>query len=324
MQRILSRGEIESLDHTAIARVRLPQPGAVFQDRANRLRQLAAGHPLLGYLELMARVADAQHALRDSLTPPGASPEQIERAQAYGLPTMQATAWPRDPRWRDVLDALLEHLLADPALPAEAAETCHRLRALAEQDPAALERLADVLTAESDVGVDALAAPFVMAALQVYWTALASRFDAAQLPVTSPPEVCPVCASAPVASIVRVGGQYDGYRYLCCPLCATEWHRVRVTCSHCGDNEKIVYHSVESRDAPPTDDARETRDRAGAVRAESCDHCGTYRKIFYQEKDLYVDPVADDLASLALDILMGEAGYQRASGNPLLWHGEEV
>ena len=60
-----------------------------------------------------------------------------------------------------------------------------------------------------------------------------------------------------------------------------------------------------------------------ATLIESCDHCHTYRKIFYQEKDLYVEPVADDLASLALDVLMGEAGYSRASGNPLLWHGAE-
>ena len=30
----------------------------------------------------------------------------------------------------------------------------------------------------------------------------------------------------------------------------------------------------------------------------------------------------DDLASLMLDLLVGEAGYQRASGNPLLWLGK--
>ena len=56
-----------------------------------------------------------------------------------------------------------------------------------------------------------------------------------------------------------------------------------------------------------------------AIKAESCDACHSYRKIFYQEKDLEVDAVADDLASLTLDVLMGEAGYVRASANPLLW-----
>ncbi len=32
-----------------------------------------------------------------------------------------------------------------------------------------------------------------------------------------------------------------------------------------------------------------------------------------------VEPVADDLVGLALELLMSEAGYHRASGNPLLW-----
>jgi FdhE protein len=56
-----------------------------------------------------------------------------------------------------------------------------------------------------------------------------------------------------------------------------------------------------------------------AVKAESCDECQTYRKIGYQEKDYEFEPLADDLASLTLDLLMNEAGYQRSSPNPLLW-----
>jgi FdhE protein len=85
-----------------------------------------------------------------------------------------------------------------------------------------------------------------------------------------------------------------------------EWHLVRVTCSHCESTKSVAYHAIE--DGPE------------GIKAESCDNCHTYRKIFYQEKQLGLDPVADDLASLALDVLMGEEGYSRASGNPLLWH----
>lgn len=85
---------------------------------------------------------------------------------------------------------------------------------------------------------------------------------------------------------------------------------VRVTCSHCEDTKEIAYHSIDGG--------------SEAIRAESCDHCHGYRKIFYQEKDLYVEPVADDLASVALDVLMGEAGYMRANGNPLLWQSTEA
>jgi len=109
----------------------------------------------------------------------------------------------------------------------------------------------------------------------------------------------------PVASVVRVDKRSQGYRYLHCALCATEWHLVRVTCSHCQSTEGIAQHSIEG--GPE------------AIRAESCEQCHTYRKILYQEQDVGVEPVADDLASLALDLLMGEAGYHRGSTNPLLW-----
>ena len=41
------------------------------------------------------------------------------------------------------------------------------------------------------------------------------------------------------------------------------------------------------------------------------------------EKNRAVDPIADDLASLALDILLDEAGYQRSGPNLLLFPGAQ-
>ena len=61
-----------------------------------------------------------------------------------------------------------------------------------------------------------------------------------------------------------------------------------------------------------------------AIKAEACPSCHSYRKIFYQEKDLNVDPIADDLATLQLDILMADEGLERSSGNPFLWQAAEV
>jgi FdhE protein len=55
------------------------------------------------------------------------------------------------------------------------------------------------------------------------------------------------------------------------------------------------------------------------AKAESCDECGTYRKIFYQSRQLEVEPFADDLATLALDLLMNDAGYLRPVPHPWLW-----
>lgn len=309
LQRILPRGEIEALDHNTIPRIQLPARESVFATRAARLRQLAVDSPVADYLLLMARLVDAQqNALRGCNAPP-ASEDRIALAQAHGMPPLQAVGWPRDPLWRDILRQLVDEVAGGQDLPAEALEVCAALRRALDEDTESLEDLAEAVLSEQHRGVDGAAAPFVMAALQVYWTDLASRFDEKQLPVASPFGVCPVCASLPVASVVRVGGQFEGYRYLCCSLCATQWHMVRVKCSHCEDVESVAYQAIEGR--------------TPAIKAETCDRCHTYRKIFYQDKDLHVEPVADDLASLMLDVLVGEAGYSRASGNPLLWHGAE-
>jgi FdhE protein len=59
----------------------------------------------------------------------------------------------------------------------------------------------------------------------------------------------------------------------------------------------------------------------GVVKAETCRSCRTYAKLLYEAKDTQVDPVADDLASLALDVLVGEAGWSRHAPNPLLLMG---
>jgi FdhE protein len=185
---------------------------------------------------------------------------------------------------------------------------CERIIAAPDAD---LDAQADRLIAGRAEGVDGQAAPFVMAALQVYWSAMANTLrvtDVAQLDV---PTVCPVCGSLPVASVVRSDKRSpQGYRYLHCGLCETEWHMVRITCSHCLTTEGITYNAIEGG--------------SEAVRAETCGKCHTYRKILYQEKDTGVEPVADDLASLSLDLLMTEDGFHRGSGNPLLWQTSET
>ena len=216
------------------------------------------------------------------------------------MPPLQAVGWPRDPLWRAILARLVDEVARTPGTPAEAAEVCAALRRAVDEDPEALEDLAEAVLAEQDHGVDGAAAPFVMAALRVYWTSLASRFDEKQLPVTSPFGVCPVCASLPVASIVRVGGQFEGYRYLCCSLCSTQWHMVRVKCSHCGrgigglSGHRRPLRGHQGGDLRPLPQLSQD---------------------LLPGQDLHVEPVADDLASLMLDVLVGEAGYARAS-NP--------
>jgi FdhE protein len=305
MQRILEPGQIEA-SAQRIPRIRLPSVHGPFDARARRLRQLAqpegCGRAIAEYLELTAAIAEAQARALPGFPAAPPSADAIARARLHRMPVIHATGWARGPAWRELALSLLTSVAAAPAASSGVREIDRRVRGLSVNE---LEAQADALLAARTSEIDLAAAPFLMAALQVQWVALARLLEPGDVAALEVPGVCPACGTLPVASVVRVDGQSQGYRYLHCALCATEWHLVRVTCSQCQNTENIGYHSIAGGSA--------------AIRAESCDRCHTYRKILYQEKDADVEPVADDLASLALDLLMAEAGYHRGSGNPLLW-----
>lgn len=301
-QRILDPEQIQTLDPSAIPRIRLPERLAFFTARAARLRRLADANPIGGYVRLMAALVDAQQQALDASNVPLPSRESVMNAQRHSMPIVPALSGERDPQWRGVLRDLANRVEAAGAVAPALANVLDALRAMSD---AQLDAQADAILAQRYAEVAPATAPFVMAALQVVWTDLASRLDPRDVPYVDAPGACPVCGSPPVASIVRVGGAYQGYRYAQCGLCGTEAHVVRVKCTNCDSTKGIAYHGIEGGSA--------------ALKAESCDECHTYRKIGYQDKDFDVEPLADDLASLTLDLLMGDAGYRRASPNPLLW-----
>jgi FdhE protein len=332
VQRLLEPGEIEALDHTAIPRLLLPEARSLFTARATRLRQLAdnqikgipVGETMSGYLKMMAALVDAQAAVIRSLPPETfALPDAagIELAIDHHMPPLPVSGQ-RPATWRRVFDAILNELDPLAASQPQLAAVLEELRSL---DSAQLEGCADAVLAELTEGVHPLHAPFVAAALQVMWTMRASQLDAPRVQPLVTNTLCPVCGAHPVASVIRIGGQSQGYRYLHCACCASEWHMVRVKCSCCESTSQIAYQSIEPEDGTPepTEPVNKANDPSKVARAETCEDCHTYRKIFNQEHDLFVEPLADDLASLALDLLVGEAGYSRASGNPLLWFNAE-
>lgn len=336
VQRLLEPGEIEALDHTAIPRLLLPQSRSLFAARATRLRQLAnneikgipVGDTLRGYLLLMAALADAQAAVALALPADGIAlpaADAITRALDHNMPPLPVNG-ERPAAWRGVFASLLDQLdtlaVSQPQLTAVLGE----LRAM---DEAQLEGCADAVLQQFGEGINPLQAPFIAAALQVVWTAQASQLDGARVQPLVTGTLCPVCGSHPVASVIRIGGQSQGYRYLQCGICASEWHMVRVKCSCCEKNGKIAYQSLTAAgdngaaELEASVPINKANDPSKVARAETCDDCHTYRKIFNQEHDYNVEPLADDLASLMLDVLVAEAGYARASGNPLLWFSAE-
>ena len=283
-----------------------PASPYVFAERAERLAELAAGHPLEGYLRFAASLSIAQHRLLAAL-PELAVPDEVTLAHCleHGLPPLSVDGLRRDPLRREALTRLID-LLDRTALPAAASAVIDRLLALS---PEKLESAAAHLLAGAYAEVDPAEAPFVAAALQVCWVKMGLRLSAA---ATGAAQIglCPVCGSRPVASVVRIGGAQQGLRYLVCSLCCSEWHMVRVKCSACGSTKGISYYGVEGA--------------GDAIKAECCDQCKAYLKIFYLEKNTGLVPAADDLASLALDMLVDKAGYHRLGPNLLFAPGRSA
>ncbi len=278
----------------------LPVATSVFADRAERFSALANNHRLADWLHFLGQLTRAQHEALQSLPElPPIPVAALEQARQHHMPPLNATAAERPAVWRDVLRQLIAALL--PHAPESSVPL---LTALAAADDIRLESLADGLLHNEPDPAAAGELPLVAAALQVVFTARAAQLDATQLQKLDTHGVCPCCGSLPVASLVRLAPSVNNLRYLHCTLCNTEWNVPRATCAACGGDKGLAQQQIEGSN--------------GAIRAETCDSCKSYLKIAYQEKDPRIDPVADDLATLALDLLVDEAGYGRSGPNLLL------
>lgn len=283
----------------------LADPARRFAATAQRLEQLVYQHPLEAWLRFMATLANAQHTVATMLAPAATlDPSTVTQAVDARLPPLAADGHRRDASWSDGLALLLE-LVDDGELPVAAQDAMEQLRT---SDAAALERLADQFLRGGLAVADAAAAVYVAAALQVYFTCSAARLNAEDLRLLEERQLCPCCGSPSVAGLITATGVTPGTRYLYCSLCSTAWNHVRAVCITCGGTRHLSLQAIEGD--------------PGVVKAETCGECHTYAKLLYQLQDTQVDPYADDLASLGLDLLVTEAGFARHAPNPLLLMGD--
>ena len=279
--------------------VRLPDPATVFAARGARFKVLAANHDLKAYLLFLADLSEAQHRVQ-AVVPEPRLPEQesIARAREFGMPAL-------DPAIAvdAVVDATLDELLSIASvidMPSAAASARARIASASGLVRAAMIR--SVL--EVSVPVEAFAEhAFVAAALQVHFSRLAGRLPPKGL-VPVGDGACPACGSPPTASMVVGWLGAHGARYCGCSLCGTLWNYVRIKCTLCASTKGISYREVEGG--------------PGIVKAETCSECRGYVKILQQDKDPAADIIADDVASLGLDLLMRDAGFRRGGVNPFL------
>ena len=280
--------------------VRLPDPTNLFAARARRCLALAEGSELGEILRFFAALAVCQHRLQADLPEPDMpSGDALARARAHAMPPLDRNRMPIG----GALEATLARLLA-AAIEIDMPPAAR----------AALDRVADADAAGRAVMVRAALAQaipaeafaehvYVAAALQVHLARQAARLEAATL-VPVGDGVCPVCGGAPVASVIAGWRGAQNARFCVCSLCASWWHTVRIKCVLCGSTKGIAYQELAGD--------------AGVVKAETCESCHGYVKILHQQTDPALDPVADDVATLGLDLLLRENGYRRGAVNMFL------
>ena len=311
IQKILQPGEIG--EHQPFPHVVLPTNPEQFAHRAQRFRQLAQGHAMGKLLEVMAELAQAQHATYQARQADPLPATHLAQSREHGMPALSYQE-ERSPDWQTDLEHLITVLKngAEPILQ----DAADKLSAF---DAQGREAIADAIfgggIAGDDTDTHAMVSPLVGAALQVWWTRQAASMKSDDVGLIGSSTVCPVCASRPIASVIEVGADQSNLRYLNCSLCSTQWHMVRVTCSACESTKHISYLSLNGveADGPST--------RIAFARAEACDDCHSYLKIFTREKEPMMEVTADDLATLTLDMLTDEAGYLRSGPNLLFSPG---
>ncbi|MCK6408191.1 formate dehydrogenase accessory protein FdhE [Thauera sp.] len=279
----------------------LPEPHSIFLARAERFDALALHHSLGEWLGFVGRLSRAQHkaleAAGTDLTPPAA--ETLERARKHRIPPVSVATFQRPLVWHDILRNIVGDLLENA--PIGARETLDALLVTSAEE---LDKLAEKQLNGEPERADMARLPYIAAAMQVVFTSIASQLDASALPLMEAHSTCPVCGSHPVVSVIRSEGPVAGLRYVHCTLCNTEWQVPHATCVSCGDQERVTLHEVDGDD--------------GIARAESCGACESYMKLIVQGRNVRVDPIADDLASVALDVLVDDAGFVRSGPNYLL------
>lgn len=301
--KLIQPGEIQGLPDDETPLLVLPLATEVFKGRIARLEDLSKKGVLKDWLDFCANVTKAQLDAIDQVTVSALDENVVIESLKHGMPPASIGGWRAGQDWHDAFKAFTE-ALAKQALSAPAKKVLEQFQSA---DAINLQQQAQDYLQADEADVKPEWAPFIGAILQVIWMKKVVQLAPYVAAYKGQSTLCPVCGSHPVASVVRVGA-HDGHRYLSCSLCAAEWYAARARCTNC-ETPKEVSMLGETKES--------------LVQGECCDDCHGYLKMMYQSRDPMMDVVADDLASIQLDLGLSGEGYQRTGRNMLLMAASE-
>jgi FdhE protein len=117
-----------------------------------------------------------------------------------------------------------------------------------------------------------------------------------------PPSPCPH-DGPPVVSLLREAG-HGARRWYVCGVCLAETPAPRLGCVACGEASVDRLPNYRSEATEP-------------ARIDACDTCHGYVKTIDFTRDGAACPIADDIASVSLDLWAREHGYHRVRPNLL-------
>jgi len=293
--KLIQPGEIQGMPDDDTPLLVVVDAAETFRARAERMQVLADQQSDSPWLAFCAQLMQAQVDCLGSVQPQPLDENVVRESLIHKLPPFSITTWLPEAQWSVVFNALSEALEAMPLAPGVRG-ALERVKQTAVVDQI---RQAKALLAAHDSALPADAVPFIGAALQLLWATQSKTLSAFVELHKGESGLCPVCGSHPVASVVRVG-ERDLHRYLICSLCASEWYAPRARCTNC-ETPKEVSMLGDTRDS--------------ALQGECCEECRGYLKLMFQAKEPLIDAVADDLASISLDLALSAEGFSRTGRN---------
>ena len=293
--KLIQPGEIQGMPDDDTPLLVVVDAAETFRARAARMYVLADQQSDSPWLAFCAQLMQAQVDCLGSVTPQPLDENVVRESLIHKLPPWSITTWLPEAQWSLVLNALSETLEAQPLAPGVRG-ALERVKQTAVADQI---RQAKALLAADESALPADAVPFIGAVLQLLWATQAKTLSAYVELHKGESGLCPVCGSHPVASVVRVG-ERDLHRYLICSLCASEWYAPRARCTNCETPKEVSMLG----------DTRES-----ALQGECCEVCRGYLKVMFQAKEPLIDAIADDLASISLDLALSSEGFSRTGRN---------
>lgn len=167
-----------------------------------------------------------------------------------------------------------------------------------------LQRNAPPPIAEASISIEASAIPWaVLVEAYPATTDPARAFIVEALMQAFPPGPCPYCSGPPTVSVLR-DAAHGSRRSNVCGVCFTESPAPRLGCLNCGETNVDALPVFRTEATDP-------------ARIDACDSCHGYVKTIDLTRDALACLIADDLASVSLDLWAREQGYQRVRPNLL-------